>query len=279
MPTMDLQQASEQAPRFTLLDLCMLQTRGPTRAETLLLATEESGRRRRKLVAHTASELQYRKSLSGVSFLGTYIYTQVFSFVIYFAVVFAAISLPAQPLFWLAVWEFRSVVLGTGFLIIMKLIINSSLQTRLEMSKGHYCGMKHPRQSSYFDFMITVLTCLVGWAPALSRVLISFVASLLLVPRLDLKLPGASFDSSHTKFQGLMEMWRIQMEYQKVCDARARSVNETVNPLEQSRMHLGGNVGAGGSAAGGDHELEHEAGSVELGETNIKCKDGVASAP
>ena len=244
-PTGLRQEASiaEQAPRFTLLDLCKLQGRGPTRAEMYLMAAEDSDEQRRKLVNHTTQSLQYRRSLSSVSFLGTYIYTQVLSFILYFAVVFCAILFPVQPLFWLAVWEFRSFFLGLAFLVFVKNIIRWSLKRRLEMDKGHYCGMKHPRQSGYFDALLTIMTCLVGWWPALTRVFVSVIASLLLVPRFDINLPGASFDSSHTKFLGLMETWRVQMEYQKVCYARSLTPNN-----EASDREAGEGKAADGSA-------------------------------
>ena len=272
----DLRQGAsiaKQAPRFTLLDLCKLQGRGPTRAEMYLMEAEDSDEQRRKLVNHTTQSLQYRRSLSSVSFLGTYIYTQVLSFILYFWVVFCAILFPVQPLFWLAVWEFRDFFLGLAFLVLVKNIIRWSLKRRLEMDKRHYCGMKHPRQSGYFDFMLTIMTCLIGWWPALTRVFVSVIASLLLVPRFDINLPGASFDSSHTKFLGLMETWRVQMEYQKVCYARSLSPNNESSDRVAGEGKTA-DVSAPGATASCDVEL-----AIQEHTSNEKTAEEIGYVP
>ena len=39
-----------------------------------------------------------------------------------------------------------------------------------------------------------------------------------MLPRLDLKLPGYTVDTSFLKFSGVMEGWRLQTEYRIVAD-------------------------------------------------------------
>ena len=49
------------------------------------------------------------------------------------------------------------------------------------------------------------------------RIVSSVVATLILLPRLDIKLPGGSFDGSHKKYLGVVETWRLQLEYFMIC--------------------------------------------------------------
>ena len=78
---------------------------------------------------------------------------------------------------------------------------------------------------------------MIGWAPAIVRIISSVVATFILLPRLDFKLPGGVLDGSRLKYLGIIETWRLQMEYNAICtydeDMRYRgeSMDETSDPV------------------------------------------------
>jgi hypothetical protein len=187
------------------------------------------------LRTHMIMSLQYRNLLSAPSFLGTYIFTQVFTFVIYFVLFFIVLVLPIQELFWITVWNFRNAWLSLVILLITKGLIDFKIARRLGMHQGQYSGITHPRSIALFDGFKTILSCMIGWAPAIVRIISSVVATFILLPRLDFKLPGGAFDGSRLKYLGIIETWRLQMEYGAICaydeDMRFRggSVDGTVD--------------------------------------------------
>lgn len=99
--------------------------------------------------------------------------------------------------------------------------------------------MPHPRLTTCFDLLQMLLSAIVGWAPALARIIISFVVTLVLVPRLDLQLPGGSLDGSYLKFRGVFEGSRMQTEY--------RIVAEHVKEMKR-KADAEGDVGSGNPA-------------------------------
>ena len=99
--------------------------------------------------------------------------------------------------------------------------------------------MPHPRLTTLFDLLQMLLSAIVGWAPALARIIISFVVTLVLVPRLDLQLPGGSLDGSYLKFRGVFEGSRMQTEYRIV----AQHVKEMKRKADAE-----GDVGSGNPA-------------------------------
>ena len=141
--------------------------------------------------------------------------------------------------------------------------------------------MPHPRLTTLFDVLQMLLSAIVGWAPALARIVISFVVTLLLVPRLDLKLPGASLDGSYLKFRGVFEGSRMQTEYRIV----AEHVKEMKRNAEDTDVVLGNpafdvedaiNISEkGGSEKGGERQrafLGGEGGARPMGTLSFKQK-------
>ena len=78
-----------------------------------------------------------------------------------------------------------------------------------------------------FDTLNTFISAIVGWAPAILRIVASFITTLVMLPRLDRKLPGAAIDGSWLKMMGIMESWRMQTEYRIIAkhhkEKKARS--------------------------------------------------------
>jgi hypothetical protein len=189
------------------------------------------------LRAHMVMSLQYRNLLSAPSFLGTYVFTIVFAFMIYFSLFFVLLVLPIQELFWITVWNFRNMWLSLAVLLIIKAVTDLIIERRLGMDKGQYSGISHPRMVSLFDGFKTIISCMIGWAPAIVRIISSVVATFILLPRLDFKLPGGVLDGSRLKYLGIIETWRLQMEYNAICtydeDMRYRGegMDETSDPV------------------------------------------------
>lgn len=143
----------------------------------------------------------------------------MFGYLIYFAVLFIVLVLPFQELFWMALIRNSVLWLPLVLLIIVKAVIQVAMVKHLEMDKGQYRGIPHPRLTTYFDFLQMMLSAIIGWAPALARIISAFLFTLILLPRLDLKLPGSGIiDTSWTKFRGIMEAWRISTEYRIVAE-------------------------------------------------------------
>ena len=148
---------------FQLVDLFALMGREPTRKETALLNGLNNARQRlhhdidgdgiideeeikigkqgvaeaNKLIQiHIAESLQYRTVLSSPSFLATYLYMQMFSFLIYFALLFVILVLPFQELFWITIGKYYTVWLSILVIIVVKSIVHKFLVKRLEMDEG-----------------------------------------------------------------------------------------------------------------------------------------------
>ena len=148
---------------FQLVDLFALMGREPTRKETALLNGLNNARQRlnhdvdgdgildeeeirigkqgvtgaNKLIQiHIAESLQYRTVLSSPSFLATYLYMQMFGFLIYFALLFVILVLPFQELFWITIGKYYTVWGPILTIIVIKSIVQKLLVKRLEMDKG-----------------------------------------------------------------------------------------------------------------------------------------------
>merc|ERR1712072_1378735 len=122
-------EAETEADPFRLVDLFAMMGREPTRKETALLNGLNNARQRRdrnmdgdgiltkeeKLIGeegvlqanqliqtHIAKSLQYCTVLSSPSFLATFLYLQMFGYLIYFGVLFIVLAVPlSQSLFWI----------------------------------------------------------------------------------------------------------------------------------------------------------------------------------
>ncbi len=214
------------------------------RAHAKLVAASQARRQldADALQAHIALRLQYTEISSAPSFLGAYAYAQVFAYLIYFGLLFLVLCLPFQELVWLlllSVWEQWVPVV---FILVVKALIDFFVIFNLDLRRGQYAGLPHPRCMGTFDAFRTLISSLLGWVPAAVRVVISFIFSLLYVPRLDVELLGAVLDSTGSKYRGLLESWRLQMEYRCVSrwgEAKARekrqaSLRRVTNPARAS---------------------------------------------
>ena len=75
-----------------------------------------------------------------------------------------------------------------------------------------------------------------------------------MLPRLDLKLPGYTVDTSFLKFSGVMEGWRLQTEYRIVADHFRRN-KHLVNVEEEND---------GESGESGESERSGESGESKV---------------
>ena len=224
--------------------------REPNRKETMLFNelnhahistnVKQIGIVQRKIQVHIAECIQYRSVLSSTSFLATFLYMNMFGYLIYFVLMFVVLVLPFQSLFWITVTNPKYLIywLPIVVLIIIKSLTQFCLLRRLEMNVGQYRGIPHPRLTTWFDMLQMFLSAIVGWAPAIVRIVASFVATLIMLPRLDLKLPGSTIDTSFLKFNGVMEGWRIQTEYRIVAEHFKRNrpldIEEEVDAVEEA---------------------------------------------
>ena len=163
---------------------------------------------------------------------------QIFSYIIYFALFFVVFILPFQELFWLGLYKYRQTIIPIVILIIVNNTVRDLMMKNLELAKPQYRGIPHPRLYSMFDTLNTLLSCVVGWAPAIVRIVASFISTLIILPRLDLKLPGAALDGSWKKFQGAMESWRLQTEYRIVAQYRKEQRMKDVVHMKNPSFNL-----------------------------------------
>ena len=89
-------------------------------------------------------------------------------------------------------------------------------QKILRDRKPFHRGIQFPVAFTLFDTIYSMLGAILGWASALTRMFSSFLISLLLLPRLDVPLPGSFADNSYNSYLGLMESSRQRLEYQKL---------------------------------------------------------------
>lgn len=252
----------EDVKPFRLVDLFAMQGREPTRKETALMNSLNSAQqklgldldgdgivdeeeirvgqqhvRQAKIAIrnHIAKSLQYCTVLSSSSFLATYLYIQMFGYLIYFGLLFVVLVMPFQRVFWKAAAKTYAIWMPILFLIVIKVALQKCIVMRLQMSKGQYGGIPHPRLTTCFDMFNMLLSAIVGWAPALARIAGSFIFTLLMLPRLDMKLPGASIDSSSLQFRGVMEAWRIQTEYHIVVEHIRQTRMKTSSPASSNQ--------------------------------------------
>ena len=146
---------SEKAVAFGLVDLFAMLGREPKRKETMLLNELNAAHAikdeaeiqvvQHKIQIHIAESLQYRSVLSSPSFLATYLYMQMFGYLIYFAMGMVLFALPFQEIFWIAVGRYYYLWLPIVLIIVVKVIVQILLVKRLEMDKGQYRGIPHPR--------------------------------------------------------------------------------------------------------------------------------------
>ena len=163
MDDIDNDMENDDIDSFQLVDLFALMGREPTRKETALLNGLNNARQRlnhdfdgdgildeeeirigkqgvtdaNKLIQiHIAESLQYRTVLSSPSFLATYLYMQMFGYLIYFALLFVILVLPFQELFWITIGKYYTVWGPILSIILIKSIVQKLLVKRLEMDKG-----------------------------------------------------------------------------------------------------------------------------------------------
>ena len=136
---------------------------------------------------------RYRNTIYSPAFLAVYVYMQIFSYIIYFGLIFLVLVLPFQELFWYGLFKYLPFWLPVVALIMVNTAVRKLMMTRLELATGQYRGIPHPRLYSIFDTLNTVLSCIVGWAPAIVRIVASSIVTLIVLPRLDLKLPGGEY--------------------------------------------------------------------------------------
>ena len=225
--------ASERAPRIRIRN-----------AHAKLLAASQARRQldADALKAHIAVRLQYTEISNAPSFLGAYAYAQVFAYLVYFGLLFLVLCLPFQELVWLLLLSVWEQWVQIAFILVVKALIDFLVIFNLDLRRGQYAGLPHPRCMGTFDALRTLISSLLGWVPAALRVLVSFVFNLLYVPRLDVALMGAVFDRSGSAYQGLLESWRLQMEYRcvsrwgeaKTREIRQASLRRVTNPARAS---------------------------------------------
>lgn len=77
-----------------------------------------------------------------------------------------------------------------------------------------------------------------------------------MLPRLDLKLPGYTVDTSFAKFSGVMEGWRLQTEYRIVADHFRRN-KHLVNVDEENDGDSVGESESGESKVASSRQQGH----------------------
>ena len=114
---------------------------------------------------------------------------------------------------------------------------------RIGLGIASHAGPKHPNAMQHYDGICTLVTALLGWFPAILRVVGSVVYALLNVSRIDKKIGYDSSDPAHGYYLGLLQEMRLRAEFKvkrrQMAEARrndSRYKNSwSGNPLADTR--------------------------------------------
>ena len=152
--------------------------------------------------------------------MGSFVFVQAFSFWTYHVLlIWFGVTVGPYPI-WIFVFKNVGLWLPIGLAFFVKFMMGHCIHKRvLADTKPYHRGIKFPVAYTIFDTLYSMLGAILGWASALTRIGTSFFTTLLLLPRLDLALPGASLDNSHSTFLGVMETSRQRIEFQQMITA------------------------------------------------------------
>jgi hypothetical protein len=106
-----------------------------------------------------------------------------------------------------------SVILPLLLLIIIKALVLCCVKERLGLAKASHQGSSHIGSLGVYDGAFTLFGAIVGFAPAIVRIVGALLVGIIKVSRLDTPLSYTSLDSAHRFFLGVLEEMRMRAEY------------------------------------------------------------------
>ena len=212
---------------MTIVDICDIDGRIVTKEESDIAGNLKDAERKTPAnIRWLAKKLAYRHLMHVPNFMGSFVFINAFSFWTYHVLMIwvglpligisVALALGASPQ--------TGLVLPLALAFLVKFTMGSCIKSRvLADEKPYHRGIKFPVAFTIFDTLYSMLGAILGWASALTRMFTSFFTTLLLLPRLDLALPGSTLDGSHNTYLGLMETSRQRLEYNKVLTGSEKS--------------------------------------------------------
>ena len=208
--------------KMTVVDVCDIDGRLLTKSESDRAGNlKDDERKQPKNIRWLAKKLAYRHLMHVPNFMGSFVFINSFSFWTYHVLLITVgIPIISLPFLWVFIFQNAGLWLPLVIAFLVKFTMGCCIERRvLSDEKPYHRGIKFPVAYTVFDTVYSMLGAILGWASALTRMFTSFFATLLLLPRLDLALPGSELDGSHSTFLGLMETSRLRLEFQQVVTA------------------------------------------------------------
>ena len=213
-----------QSNEMTLKDLVLLRGSYFTKREMrhIVADTGEHGDKaqlaRRR---YMGKKLRYVNLTSSSMFIGVYPFSIVLSFVVNSLFVWLLLCLLGIPIYlimhvpnWPVYFAVPlSFILPLLLLIIIKALVLCCIKDRLGLAKASHQGPSHIGSLGVYDGVFTLFGAIVGFAPAIVRIVGAVLIGIVKVSRLDTPLSYTSLDSAHRFFLGVLEEMRMRAEY------------------------------------------------------------------
>ena len=203
---------------MTLTDVCGVIGRLPTKDEVEFAGSWSAEERQQPSnIRWFAKKMAYCNLMHVPNFMGAFVFINAFGFWIYQVLLVLFGTIVGVYPAWIALFKMVGLWLPLTLAFLSKFLMGECIKRKvLRDEKPFHRGIQFPVAFTLFDTIYSMLGAILGWASALTRMFSSFLISLLLLPRLDLPLPGSFADNSYNSYLGLMESSRQRLEYQKL---------------------------------------------------------------
>ena len=213
-----------QSNEMTLKDLVLLRGIYFTKREMRHIVANTGEHDDKAQVArrrYMGKKLRYVNLTSSSMFIGVYPFSIVLSFVVNSFFLWLLLCLLGIPLYLIVHvpnWPVYfatplSVILPLLLLIIIKALVLCCVKERLGLAKASHQGSSHIGSLGVYDGAFTLFGAIVGFAPAIVRIVGALLVGIIKVSRLDTPLSYTSLDSAHRFFLGVLEEMRMRAEY------------------------------------------------------------------
>jgi hypothetical protein len=213
-----------QSNEMTLKDLVLLRGIYFTKREMRHIvanAGEQDDKAQLARRRYMGKKLRYVNLTSSSMFIGVYPFSIVLSFVVNSFFVWLLLCLLGIPIYlimhvpnWPVYFAAPLyVILPLLLLIITKALVLCCIKDRLGLAKASHHGPSHIGSLGVYDGVFTLFGAIVGFAPAIVRIVGALLIGVVKVSRLDTPLSYTSLDSPHRFFLGVLEEMRMRVEY------------------------------------------------------------------
>ena len=173
------------------------------------------------LQRYIAKSLRYRSLSSSTMFLGAYPFCAFFGFVLNSILLFVVCSVVFIPLFvifkipnWYEMFKNEIFLLmPLVVLAIARAITLACIKKRVGIEVASHAGPSHIGGLAMYDGIFTLVSAIVGFAPAITRIIGTIIVGVIKVSRLDTRLSYTELDPAHGYFSGVLEEMRMRAEY------------------------------------------------------------------